>query len=327
MNSDLDCSYREQQKQMMKEMYYPSYTKKLSFDEVVYKFEDAIRTRITHPYDDHNIQVKKYRDIPHIKEAYGILKSFRPSNKYEKHSITFLKEIITDEMYYWELDDWSHSKKNGEYVFGKGFDYLDMFIQKYLLQTAKNLQIKNKKSLDNQTHSNDIKTSKTTIIEPKNKELEEETTPVKIKKEKPVFLPTHKLVVKDGLVDWNSVIYAIADLVWREPNKRDLYYIGKLDLSNLTEQQIKYVKSLFYMNDGRKNASNHLFSIEKRGKVNILYPARKREGYYYIDNKTGEAGLVSLTTVSNKLGLLKMTTKKRLDKMSLQDLVKMEKEK
>lgn len=174
-------------------------------------------------------------------------------------------------------------------------------------------------------HSNVIKPPKSSTFEPKNEELD--YTPHSNKKQKPTFFPKHQLVVKDGKVVLESIIMAIADLVWREPNKRDLFYIDKLDLSNLTEAQTKYVKAVFYPNKWNKNIevlqNNLYWTVEKSGRNNILVPLRKREGYYYIHNKTGMPGFVSLTTVSTKLNILKMTAKKRLDRMTLKDLVAM----
>lgn len=173
--------------------------------------------------------------------------------------------------------------------------------------------------------SNVIKPLKSSTFEPKNEELD--YTPHSNKKQKPTFFPKHQLVVKDGKVVLESIIMAIADLVWREPNKRDLFYIDKLDLSNLTEAQTKYVKAVFYPNKWNKNIevlqNNLYWTVEKSGRNNILVPLRKREGYYYIHNKTGMPGFVSLTTVSTKLNILKMTAKKRLDRMTLKDLVAM----
>ena len=321
MYSDLDCSYREQQNQMMKDWYSSSYSaKKLSFDDVVYKFEDAVRTRITFSYDNYSIEVKDYRHVPYIVEAFGILKSFRASSKYEKNSVAFLKEIITDEMYYWKTEDWCHYKNNGNYVLGKGFHYLDMFIQKYLLQTAKNLQIKNKKPSDNQTPSNDIKTSKTTIIEPKNEEPTKTVgRPLGSKNKKPAketFMPSNIVKITDGKVDIDSLILAIADLVWRQPEKMDGFY---LDLLNLNEGQRKYVNKLFMINSPL--LQNSYWEIAQKGKTKVLIAKRKRAGYYSNKNYS----LLSLAYISEKSGIAKMTLQDRLNKYSIKEAVSMQK--
>lgn len=322
---DTEQDYYNQQYEWNKSIQ-SSYKKKLTFQQVIQEFENSILMRITFPYDNRDIDVKDFRHIPNIVQAFEKMKSFRPSSKYQKHTFTFMKEIITDEMYYWKTTDWCHSKIKNDYVLGKGFSYIDLFIEKYLLTTAKNITNKENKTSNDPTHSNDVKTPKIDVFEPENETIKDESNK-KTKKEKPIFHPNHKLVIKDGKVLLESIIMAIADLVWREPNKRDLYYIDKLDLSGLTEQQIKYVKAVFYTNQYNHKVdvleNNPYWTIEKSGKNNILIPIRKREGYYYIHKDTGLPNFVSLTTVSSKLKMAKNTVIYRLSKMTLQDLVKM----
>lgn len=308
--------YAEQQRnhynQMMSDWNRPS--KKKNQKAAYFTFESAIALRIRTQYFEHNrIEAKDFRHIEGINDAYD----FISKNHYTfKHSFIWFNQNFKDEWLYWSTDDWVKNEQKGRFI-------LESWIEQNIVKNAIKYYQKPKNISKPTLH---IETPKIEVIEPKKEEVE--VPVVKIKKEKPVFLPNHKLVVKDGKVDINSIILALADLVWREPLRKNLYYIDKLDLSLLTDAQKDYVKAVFYPN---KNGNilvlqnNPYWTIEKSGKNIMLAPLRKRDGYYYIDNKNGNPGLVSLTTISTKLDLLKNTVKKRLDRMSLQDLLKMSK--
>lgn len=300
---------------MMNDWNKPS--KKKNQKAAYFTFESAIQFRISTQYFEHNrIEAKDFRHIQGIREAYN----FIGKNHYTvKHSFIWFNENFKNEWLYWDINDWVKNEQKGRFI-------LENWIEQNIVKNAiKHYQ----KPISTPKPVLLAETPKTVVIEPKKEEVE--VAPVKIKKEvkeKPIFFPTHKLVVKDGKVDINSLILALADLVWREPNRKNLYYIDKLDLSELTNDQRDYIKAVFYPNKNGNIAvlqNNPYWTIEKAGKNIMLVPSRKREGYYYIDNKNGNPGLVSLTTISTKLNIIKMTAKKRLDRMSLKDLVKMSK--
>jgi len=299
---------------MMNDYNKPS--KKKSQKDAYFIFESAICLRISTQHFEHKeIEAKDFRHIQGIRDAYN----FISKNHYTtKHSFIWFNQNLKDEWLYWSTDDWVKNEQKGRFI-------LENWIEQNIVKNAikyyqKPISIPKPIML--------AETPKIVVIEPKKEEVE--VVVVKIKKEKPVYLPTHKLVVKDGKVDVNSIILALADLVWREPNRKNLYYIDKLDLSELTNDQKDYVKAVFYPNN--KNGqiavlqNNPYWTIEKAGKNIMLVPSRKRDGYYYIDNKNGNAGLVSLTTISTKLNIAKNTVIYRLSNMSLQDLTKMSKQ-
>lgn len=313
-----DDYYLEQQRNhynsMMNDWNKPS--KKKSQKDAYFTFESSIALRIRTQYFEHNrIEAKDFRHIQGINDAYD----FICKNHYTtKHSFKWFNENFKNEWLYWSTDDWVKNEQKGRFI-------LENWIEQNIVKNAIKYY---QKPISTPKPIIIAETPKTVVIEPKKEEVE--VAPVKIKKEvkeKPIFHPTHKLVIKDGKIDINSLIFALADLVWREPNRKNLYYIDKLDLSELTNDQLDYIKAVFYPKNGNiavlKN--NPYWTIEKSGKNIMLVPSRKREGYYYINNKNGNPGLVSLTDISAKLQMAKNTVIYRLANMSLQDLVKMSK--
>jgi hypothetical protein len=136
------------------------------------------------------------------------------------------------------------------------------------------------------------------------------------KPEKELFMPQHIIPTTDGKIDMPSVIKAIADLVWRNPGKMDSYY---LDFLRLNDQQKKYINYCFIKN--REVFENKYWKIEFKGKTKILTPKTKRAGYY-AKEPAGNYDLFSLTYMSNKSGIGKMTLIYRLKHMRVKDALK-----
>lgn len=341
MNDDFAFNYEKQQEldyqnQIMREYNY-SHTKKNPKALTLSFIKENLQYRISKALKDYALPGIEYKNYPNLKEAY---KRAAEKNHYE----------LQEWFYINFKEEWLYLKKSDFLYDGKGNKVLETIIENIYIPFADKItkfeNAKNKQNIVNKTinepiPSNDIEIENIDTIEHKKEEIkieqeneiiEENIKIVKLpgrplgsknkKPEKEIFMPTYKLTLIDGNVDVNSVIMSIADLVWRNPNQRDFFYINKLDLSNLTNDQIKFVRSLFYMNQNKTNISNNYFYVEKDGKNNILKPYGKRKGYYYIDKKNGKPNLVSLSIISNKLKLAKNTVIYKLTKMTLQELVK-----
>jgi hypothetical protein len=135
------------------------------------------------------------------------------------------------------------------------------------------------------------------------------------KETKELFFPEHALSINDqGHIIIESLILAIADLVWRQNNQKDLFYINKL---KLTTKQLAYVNHLFI------NKSNKL--INKYWKINVidgqikLIALRKRAGYYYL-NSNREHKFITLTELSKYFNLQKTTLEYKLKFKSIKDI-------
>ena len=125
-----------------------------------------------------------------------------------------------------------------------------------------------------------------------------------------MFLPIHKIPVKENKIVLESLIFALADIVWRFDNIIYSKAISHLDLS---DSQKKYVAALIL----KKSSSieNKYFQVIKVNQVFILSKTmEKRQGYYVSTGK-----LMSSYEISKKTGIDSRTLRYRLENMSVYD--------
>lgn len=135
------------------------------------------------------------------------------------------------------------------------------------------------------------------------------------KETKEIFFPEHSLSIDDqGHIIIESLILAIADLVWRQNNQKDLFYINKL---KLTTKQLAYVNHLF-INKSNKLINKYWKINEIDGQIKLI-ALRKRAGYYYLNPKR-EHKFITLTELSKYFNLQKTTLEYKLKFKSIKDI-------
>ena len=186
-----------------------------------YKFIDAVVYRLTTNYfKDNGIDRTNFKDDPGV-EFGGILKNFT--------IVKDIKPLDKNPYYVWWLENHQsyHLRFDirNDWIRGEGIDLLELFIIDKVVSYAKKYYpfipetIITREQVE--IEKNKIKNPGGRPIGSKNK-----------KKEKVLFLPIHKIPVKENKIVLESLIFALADIVWRFDNIIYSKAISHLDLSD-----------------------------------------------------------------------------------------------
>lgn len=281
---------------MNRDMYGGGGKKYKSQDDVWFDFVMAVQFRIMRDFKLHGVDREDYRYYRNLKSAWN-----RAAEKNHYEMRNWYNRNFCKDWSFWNNNDWKSDK---------GLDVCEAVIKSVCMPFADKITAFESKREPKVEKV--IETAKTEIIEPKKLGR---GRPIGSKNKKPakeLFMPANIVKINDGKVYMESFIFAIADLVWRKPGMMDGNY---LDLLNLNSGQRKYINKLFMI--GSELLVNPYWSFAKRGKITILEAKRKRVGYY--SNKMHK--LISLTEMSEKTGIPKMTLKDRLCRMSIKDAI------
>lgn len=287
----------EYYRQMNRDMYSGGGKKYKDKEQVWFDFVLAVQYRIMRDFKLHGVNREDFRYYPNLKDAWN-----RAAEKNHYELKNWYGKNFCKDWSFWTNDEWKSDK---------GLDVCEAAIRSVCIPFADKITAFKGKS--EQKVEKVIEQPKTEVIEPKKKLGR--GRPIGSKNKKPakeLFMPANIVKINDGKVDMESFIFAIADLVWRKPGMMDGNY---LDLLNLNSGQRKYINKLFMI--GSELLVNPYWSFAKEGKITVLDPKRKRVGYY--SNKMHK--LISLTEISEKTGIPKMTLKDRLCKMSIKDAI------
>jgi hypothetical protein len=293
---DLYTSFEEE-----RDIYYHGYIKTKFRNVNEQDFIEMVHTRLVYPFQDYLLPHKEYRHNMELREVFSTQKkrNFYHIRKWFKENDISKICIDHSELYHTNDQMMEMTTKCVEEVLVP-YQKKKIFIEPII----ENVEIKNE-------------------IIPECLLKKKRGRPVGSKNQTQIFMPIHKIFTIKDKIDDGSLVLAIADLVWRNPNKSNLYYLDFIDNSNLTDQQLKYIKALFYENENRKNiANNPYFQITKSGSHILLLPKRKRAGYYCYNVKKNLYELTPLTKIANYLNISNKTCQRRLDKMSVSDAVK-----
>ena len=275
--------------------------KKHDSKSAYYKFLDAVVYRLkTGYFKDNLIPRTDFRNYPGI--AYeGILQNFT--------RVKEIKPVDNNPYYVWwqENHQYFHLSYDitNDWIKGKGIDFLEGFIidkivpyaKKYYPYVAEEPIAKEEEKIEIQ----------------KTREKKPGGRPIgsKNKKEiKTMFLPVYKIPEKEGKLDLNALIYAIADLVWRDGEFLYSSVISQLDIS---DPQKKYVAAML-LRDSKQIQNKYWYVHKVKSNVVFVLPKMNRQGYY-LPNGT----LMSSAEMSEKTGIKKTTLINRLKKMSVFD--------
>lgn len=263
-----------------------------------YEFGNAVFRRLG---NDNLNMTKNYKLFPDAKHNFN-QRSFNDGN-YQFSKLHFwLEEQVNNNVLHESLT----TKELLTYPY---ISVIENYIDQYVIKYCKKLKVKEVQPVIEpikvEVNHENLKRSAGRPKGSKNK-----------KPEKELFMPQHIIPTINGKIDMSCVIKAIADLVWRNPGKMDSYYLDFLKLNDL---QKKYVNYCFIKN--REVFENKYWKIEFKGKTKILVPKTKRAGYY-AKEPHGEYDLFSLTYLSNKSGIGKMTLIYRLKHMRIKDAMK-----
>lgn len=303
MYEDERAYYKEMNRQAYG--YNSGGNKKKSQDQVWFSFLTALQFRCRFDFESYP---DKYPGIITYKRYPGLSDALARSGDKNFYQLKgWFNNNFQDKWCYWSSEDWKFA--------GKGNPVLEDAIKDVLMPFADKIQAF--KCKDKAKDDIVIERPKTEVIEPKNEEIKRgKGRPLGSKNKKApkeLFMPDNIVKIDDGKVNMESFILAVADLVWRKPGMMDGYY---LDLLNLNEGQRKYINKLFMI--GSDLLCNKYWSVEKKGKINVINPKMRRAGYY--SNKQHK--LLSLTWMSEQTGISKMTLQDRLQKMSIKDAIK-----
>jgi len=302
MFENIDEDYwREQQRAYNAEAYRTK--KHFTKDQVYHHLRTYVIYRICKDFRNEGLyQYEDYRYYPNLKEAYN-----RAGEKNHYELKKWFDINYNEDWAYWTSDDWRKTSR--------GINTLEHVIKEIYIPFADKITAFESKGKPKVASV--IETPKTEVIEPKNEVVVRgKGRPLGSKNKKPpkeLFMPSNIVKIDDGKVNMESFILAVADLVWRNPGMMDGYY---LDLLNLNDGQRKYINKLFMI--GSDILSNKYWSVEKKGKTNVINPKMRRAGYY--SNKQHK--LLSLTWMSEQTDIPMKTLQDRLQKMSIKDAIK-----
>ena len=287
-------SYEEE-----RDIYYHGKTKFRNVNEQ--EFIDIVHIRLVYSFENYLLPHKEYRHNTSLREVFSTQKkrNFYHIRKWFKEND--ISKICIDHSEFYHLNN-------------QMMEIATKCIEEVLVPFQK-------KKIEIQSIIHNVEIKNEIIPEPTNRI--NRGRPVGSKNQKQIFMPIHKIFTNEDRIDDNSLVLAIADLVWRNPNKTNLYYLDFIDKSNLTDKQMKYIKALFYENANRKNIINNpYFIVSKTGANIFLLPKRKRAGYYFYSSKNNTCELIPLTTISNKTNIPIKTCQRRLEQMSVKDATK-----
>jgi hypothetical protein len=263
-----------------------------------YEFGNAVFRRL----GNDNLNMKKnYKLYPDAKHNFN-QRSFNNGN-YQYSKLHFwLEDQVKSNVLSTEL-------KCNDFLTYPYISILESYIEQYIIKYCEKLKVKEVQpvieTVKVETTAKVIKKSAGRPKGSKNK-----------KPEKEVYMPFHSIPCNDGMIDNDSAIKAIADLVWRKQGMMNQEYLNYL---KITDKQKNYLNALFNKNTAL--LENKYWKIELKGKTKVLVPKTKRAGYYGREPH-GNYDLISLTYISEKVGIGKMTLIYRLKHMSIKDAVK-----
>lgn len=127
-----------------------------------------------------------------------------------------------------------------------------------------------------------------------------------------IYFPEHIIPLQNnGNLNEEALILAIADLVWRQNNQKDMFYISKLKLN---PNQLKYVNALFI--NKSKKLNNPYWKINEVNGEKKLIALRKRAGFYFV-NSNKEYKFYSSTKLAQLLKMNRQTLEYKLKFKSL----------
>ncbi len=278
--------------------------KKHDSKSAYYKFLDAVVYRLkTGYFKDNLIPRTDFRNYPGI--AYeGILQNFT--------RVKEIKPVDNNPYYVWwqENHQYFHLSYDitNDWIKGEGIDFLEGFIidkivpyaKKYYPYVAEEPITKEEVIIEIQKTKS--KNAGGRPIGSKNKKVEKVT-----------FLPVHKIPIKENKLVLDSLIFAIADLVWRFDGIIYSKVISHLDIS---DESKKFVSALIINNS--KKLENKYWYVQKVKTTYILVKKIEKRQGYYLPNGT----LMSSYEISKKTGIDSRTLRYRLDKMSVFDATK-----
>jgi hypothetical protein len=288
--------------------YRWSYKKELTDDQLFHNFVMAVNQRLSK--DDLN-EEKNFKGIPGLKENFNLMSANNGNREYSK-------------LWQW-LNQQINSGVFNRYLTTKDFlndEYMETtesYIERYILPYVKKPALKKyKKAIENQ-FPEEFTDKEIKIEEPVIQKTKSNAgRPKGSKNKKPVkevFMPIHNISTVNGQIEIDTLINAIADLVWRKEGLMNSEY---LDFLNISDSQKKYVNYLF--NKNQKALDNKYWEIVMNKKTKVLMPKMRRFGYYGKANGTYE--LFGLSYIAEKSNISKNTLLYRLKHMSIKEAVK-----
>lgn len=287
--------------------------KQLSDDQLFSNFCAAVIQRLSK--DDLNTE-KNYKVYPGAKDNFSMMSANNGNREYSK-AWQFVKGRVEDGTF-------NQSMTTKDFLSDEYMEYIEDYIERYILPYVKKPALKKyisavekvfietpveeKTNLEVAVYEEPvIEKTKSNAGRPKGSKNKKQT--------KEIYFPIHKVAVSDGNINIDSLVKAIADLVWRKEGQIDSFYIHNLILS---DSHKNYVNYLFMKS--KSSLENKYWKIEKKGKANILVPKIKRSGYYGFAK--GSYDLFSLTYIAEQKNIPKNTLLYRLKHMSIKEATK-----
>lgn len=290
-----------------------SIKKPLSDDQLFSNFCAAVIQRLSK--DDLNTE-KNYKVYPGAKDNFSMMSANNGNREYSK-VWQWLKQQVNSGIF-------NQYMTTKDFLSDDYMEYVEDYIERYILPYVKKPALKKYISavekvftetpVEEKTNLEEAVYEEPVIEKPKSKAGRPKGSKNK-KETKEVYFPIHKVGTIDGNVDIDSLVKAIADLVWRKEGQIDSFYIHNLILS---DSHKKYVNYLFMKN--QHLLVNKYWKIEKKGKANIIVPKMRRFGYY--GRAKGSYDLFSLVYISEQSNISKDTLFYRLKHMSIKEATK-----